>query len=1029
MNILSQITTPISYLMNKCSSVFMASGTILGSLFTTDSILSRLVSAVLQMIYFSCKWVLYMIDVIYFYILQLAGVSADTSIFDSPNSDMTFNLLIENKETVTVIIKNLIAIALVLILVTAIIAIIKQQGQALKDKKAKKSPTSDVLRGIFKSVLLIILTPLIAIVGIIASSVLLRSLFNATNLSDTKSLSARVFNASASAANKYKIYAENGVRIPIKYKFSGDNKSEAINYTVQMVGNNKFPSLAYFDENNSFMNSSFNDPILEDTIYSEEKGDSDDTNSIKYNYYGNKYSSGTEAWLNDVYYGYYDTSDSFNAKSKNGDQYRYYSSHVNEYYAMSDVVGYAMDTMEKYYFITIQELLEGVLEESYDSSDGGLFADWIESYKIKLLDRSGTVIENGTSGYLETIEAFKNGSYSCIKYTSNYKGQDYEYYHVKDAVDEMEGAKFVIAFKVETGDTYQESLNGQYYKVNDGGTDVYYEADTYYYKADGASRYKKVDLYYTYNSHKDKYEKVSSIDGSTDYYYKLGENYIKISDDDKDNFFYKDKDRNYQPLAFGSTDTFYNLVTKWHYAPLVNGIEVNNNSVFTSDYVSSRCLITAKGIFDNSSYPTAIKRLTNGNVIFYRDDLEMLSDGSVSDAGTLDQIEAEEDEEEESQDQNIFQKIGSAAKNTWNSVKKFVSGIFNPLKLVPDLKLDASTVSTTYTNKTTIVHELTDGELHLSYFFADSITSSLSKKLYGINLNYLYDPMQINYVILVIGSVIFLKICVTAVFGLISRSLSLLIMIMIYPVACATIPYDEATGASKNGPYAKWSQKYTSLLFSTYGLLLSINFVFLILPIIDKLEFFTAENFQTNKALGRVGNAIYNPWLIIDLFNVGIKNQPNFNLIANYVNKILRIIFQISAFSLIASADGKGGSDTFYAVIQSVVGTGPGALEDSPLDNVKKTLKSMANAVNVVFFPGKHLKNLAEKAKESAKGAKDFLPGSAVLGDFKEGAMQLSKEKEKTKSKDELIKALKGGASKEEVESKLADYKSSYGIK
>lgn len=1002
MNFLSQITSPITYLMNKSSSVFMASGTIVGDLASGsgDNFFSRVVRALFQIAYFACKWIMYMIDVIYFYILQLAGVSADTSIFDSPNSDMTFNLLISNKEQITVIIKNLIAVAIVLILVTAIIAIIKQQSQAFKEQKAKKSPTGDVIRSVGKSLLLIILTPLIAILGIIASSVLLQSLFNATNLSDTKSLSARVFNASAASANKYKIYAENGVRIPIKYKFSGDNRADAINYTAQMVGNSKFPSILYFDENQTYNNEEFNDPVLSDNVIKKEN-----------------YSSGTEAWKNDVYYTYYDTSEDYSPTASNGDQFKYYSAYLEEYNVMSEVVMYAMDTMEKYYFVTIQELLESIKD------DEETFKSWIQGYQIKFY-RNGAEITEDASGYRKALEALKNGNYDYIKYTVVYnKEVTHDYCHVRDAVDEMEGAKFIIAYKIEDNDEYKTSLNGTYYE--DGGS--YYEADTYYYKARSSSRYKKVDLYYYYDSDKGAYRKESTFDVDKEYYYKIGEDYKKIKDEDKNCFYYKDKDRNYVSLNYGSETTFYNAITKFHYAPLSKGIAVFNNPSFSSNYLTSG-LITAKGIFDNSSYPTAIRRLSNGNILFYRDDLEIATDGSVSDVGTLDQVEAEEDEdEEEEEDKNVFQKIGSGIKSAFNSAKKFITGLFNPLKLVPNLNLDVSKVSTTYTSKTTEVHVLTDGELHLSYFFSDSLTSSLSEKMYGINLNCLYDPLQINYVILVLGALTFLKICVTAVFGLINRSLNLFIMIMIYPVACALIPYDEAMGQSKNGPYTRWSRKYTGLLFSTYGLILGINFIFLLLPVIDKIEFFTEENFLTNKALGRIGNALYNPWMII---GVGKKFEPNYNLIVTYVNKILRIIFQISAFSLVTSVNGKGGGETFASVIQNVVGTGPGALEGSPLDAVKKTLKTMANGFNLIFFPTKYIKNAVEKAKETATTTlAGAFPASAIITDGVSLYNEVKNDVKRKSAKTDLVDALKSNAPKNEVEEKLKAYKSAYGIK
>lgn len=1013
MNIFNQIKILPNVLMNKFSSVLLASesDTFLTSLLSSDNILSRILRVFVQIMYFACKWVMYLVDVIYFYILQLAGISADTSIFDSAKSDMTFRMLIDNKDMVTQIIKNFIVIAIILILVTAIIAIIKQQAVAFKEKKARKNPSGDVIKSIFKSFLVIILTPLISILGIVASSVLLQSLFNATNLSQAKSLSARVFNASASAANKYRLYAESGVRIPIKYNFSDDdNKSKAINYTVQMIGNKKFPSLNYFDENQVFNSNEFNDPVLEDTVIKK----------------GNSYNSATETWLEDVYYTYYDSSDNYNKNSLEN-KYKKYSTHVYEYYAMSDVVGYALDTMEPLYFMTIQELLESVKDN--EERLRTMFA----SYHVRLLKADGSVIGGNGISYDAEINAIRTGTYSFIEYTSAYSKGTYTYVHVKDAIDEMEGAKFVIAYKVSTPSTYEQKLNGTYYL--DGSE--YIEADKYYYKASDKAKYVKVDLYYTYNASKEQYEKVPSVDknnnptvfdNAKEYYYKIGDEYRLISETDKTKFYYKNKNREYINITFGATDLFYDSILNYYYMPLVAGVAVGSNEVFSSNYIKTSNLITAKGLFDKSSYPTAIRRLGNGNIMFYRDDLELVTEGSVSDVGKLEQIEAESDSDEDSDDgKNIFQKVGSAVSSAFNSVKKFVTSLFNPLKLVPDLKIDESKVSLTYTNKTSSVFELTDGELHISYFFADSLTSKLSSKMYGMDLNCLFDSLSINYVILVMGSVIFLKICITSVFGLINRALNLFIMILIYPVACATIPLDEVNKASKSGSYAKWSQKYTQLLFSTYGLILSLNIVFIIIPVIDKLVFFTPENLQSNRALGRIANAIYNPWTIINLG--GFKFEPNYALISTYINKILRIIFEIAAFSVIAPVDGKDKSETFYSAIQAVIGTGPGALEDSPLDAVKKTLKTMSNAFNMVFFPNKAVKNVIEKSKETLKTAKENLPGSAIAKDLmtKYDNMRTAQNQEKTK--EDLKKAIKANAPKEEVEKKLEEYKKAYNIK
>lgn len=868
MNIFSQIKISPSLLMNKFSSVFLASDNVITTFLESDNFITRLLRAFLQIFYFACKWVMYVVDVIYFYVLELAGVGSDTSVFDAANSDLTFKLLLDNKELVTTIVRNFIAIAIVLILVAAIVAIIKQQSNSLKESGGGEK-TSDVLRRTFKSVMLIILTPLIAILGIVASSVILQSLFKATNLTNAKSLSARVFTVSASTANRYKQYAENGERIPIVYKFSGSNKKDAISYAVTMAGNETYPSLDYFDKNLSFGGSSIYDPV--------------DNSIVNASTSSNKYTA-VENWRYNTYYKYFDSAETYNSES-NYAKYRVIDTHANEYYAMSDVICYALETMEEFYFVTIQELLETLVTNNPDE-----FENVVKDYNIRIMDSSGNhLISVSGADNSPNIAAMKsnikNKSYGFIRYTSTYTSGTYEYVHVKDAVDEIDGAKFVMAYQLmdETGG-----------------------------------------------------------------------------------------------------------VTKYYYMPLVNGSEVGGNSAFKSDYIKNNCMITARGIFDTSGYPTAIRKTASGNIMFYRDDLQLATEGSMSDVATIDQIELEEEIDKEEEEQSFFEKVGSAVKGAWSSVKKFVTNIFNPLKLVPDLNIDESKLATTYTKVTTSVYTMEDGKLQISYFFSDSLTSKLSSKLYGMDLNNLFEPMNINYVTLLVGSVVMFKIMITAVFALVNRAMNLFIMFLIYPIACATIPLEEGDAGKSSGSYKKWSQKFTQLLFSTYGLILGLNVVFIIIPVIDTIEFFKVSDFVENKALGRIGNALVSPMTLLNVNSSFEITTAAYSTICWLVNKLLRIIFQIAAFSLV-SAGGKGGGDTFVSIIQTVVGVGPGALEDSPLDAVKKTIKSTTKVINMVINPAKVVKDtVVNSADKIKKTAKDLLPGSAIAAEAIDKAKQLT---------------------------------------
>ena len=1019
MNLVSKIIALPNLLMNNNSSVFLASEDYFASMLDADTLFTRILRWVVQLFYFIAKWLMYMIDVIYFYLLQLVGITTDTTIFDSSRTDPTFKLLIDNKEEVTRIIKNFLAIAIVLIIVTAIIALIKQQSQAFKNAKSKKNPTSDVMKSMLKSVFLLIMTPLIAILGIMASSVLLQGLYRATNLSDAKSLSGRIFNASATMANKYKAYADNGVRIPIKYHFSNeDTKNEATYYAVQMLGNKSFPSLAYFNENESF-SGDFIDPVLGGDKIEKKDG------------YGNA----VETWVNETYYAYFDRSEDYNANYF-GDRQKIMTTHKNEYYAMSDVIGYALDTMAPLYFVTIQELLESAVNA--DDANNTNLKSLADSYKVRLLDGEGRVLYEGSYSSMASDIKKSNPSYKYIQYTSVYDDGEHTYVHIKDAVDEMEGAKFVIAYKAEKStDDYPPSIYGDY--ILDNG--VPKEIEKFYFKKDSDSRYQTVDLYYFYNEHTDKFEKDKTYDAGKTYYYKLGEDYIKVTDENKGKFYYKFKNGDYVPLtSFGMN--FINITRAEYYMPLASGVSVDGNLKFSSSYIETGNIITARGIFDDASYPTAIKRLDNGNIMFYRDDLEAVTEGSVSDVGSMEDIEAEEETDESEEDQSFFQKIGSGLKSFGASVKKFVSSIFNPLKMVPDLTIDEDKVATQYTNKTHSVAEIEDGKLYISYFFADSLTSSLNLNQYTLKLSSLFEPLHINYIVLLVGSVVLFRIIFNAIFGVINKAISLFILFLIYPVACSTIPLDETGGALKTGSYAKWSDRFTKLVFSTFGLMLGINFVFVIIPVVDEINFFTPEHFQNSKALERIAVVLTNPGkgLVSGILGFGTGKTtlvaPDYDMMSSCVNKILRIIFQIAGFSLIIGSSGKkvAGKENFYSVIQGVVKPGgEGVLDGSPVESVKKTLKSVKNVMEMManpFYQLKMAKNVAKKGVDIAKDiggtALDMVPGSQIIRDGGKRIAEMTVIGQQDATRKALIQALQGGAEKSEVEEKLKAFQDSH---
>ena len=79
------------------------------------SFAQTVIGFIMELLYFVCKWAMYFVDIIFFYIKQLAGMEMDTTSLEtmvSADSDIVFNMMINNSDVYTSIIKALIGLAL-----------------------------------------------------------------------------------------------------------------------------------------------------------------------------------------------------------------------------------------------------------------------------------------------------------------------------------------------------------------------------------------------------------------------------------------------------------------------------------------------------------------------------------------------------------------------------------------------------------------------------------------------------------------------------------------------------------------------------------------------------------------------------------------------------------------------------------------------------------------------------------------------------------------------------------------------------
>jgi hypothetical protein len=873
----------ISTLKNSTSSIFhTVNFSNFLAVFSTNlsNITDTIFTFFANFFYIVAKWMLMTVDILFSYVQELSGLNMDFSSLDSlvsEDSDLVFKLLLSSKNIIIPIIRSLIVLAIFLIIFFSIISIVKSQFTSLKDNKG--ADLADVLRKAIKSFLLLVLTPMISIVGIIASDLILQTLYNATNYSASYSLGTKIFSVSSTSANCFRIYAKNGLRIPITCDFTDD---EAI--------------LKYYEEHP--LTSEFAEYITSSNsaIYSTYLM-FNNGNFISYESMNSILYSDTEVQnQNEAYYLAYDVdlakinSSSFTA------QYNKIESYAEEYYVMADVIDYCMETSNTVYYRTIEDVLQSIydLQISDDTYKNKLMWDVVNLFQIKFLKEDGLEITIDVSNYSDLLTIYNSGSWVALRYSSDYYSDDsngeptlkmqIEYTHVRNAIDEQYGAKFLIAVERT---------------LNFGG-----ETYSYYY-------------------------------------------------------------------------------------PLTRGYSQNSTTSFDSSYIAKGQIISAKGIFYNSEYPTAIRKTGDttihnrayATVEFYRDNIETVASGQSSSLFGLDW----EQDQTSSGVAGVFQKIGN-----------FFKTLFDPSSLIPKFDVDTDAIKASYQKATTVANTLENGRLHVGYmmdsggFISSWINGKVTGSIYGLNIANLYKVTKINFLVLLAGTLILIKVTFSVIFALIERAYDLFLIIMFYPTACATLPLSDEG-------YKKWLSSYFGRLFATYGFILSINFVFLLFPIIESIEFFSVQDVGTSQIIRRIGSLFF-------LFT-------NVNGITKMLNLIVSILFELVALTLI---------QTVPETISSIIGKGQDVTKSQALQTAVGNAKS---ALNVIGGPKRWVGNAVKKGKQAAtamahpvRTATEFVkkhgPGSAIISAGLD-RHYLSKKKKEQK---EALKDLKEKAKRESKE-------------
>ncbi len=800
-----------------------------------------LITLLANLVYTVCKWVLYLLDVVFLYVRQLSGAGVDTSSLaslTSGESDMVFNMLFTNSQLVTQLLRQLTGLTLVVIIVITIIAIIKTQFDAIKTNSP--GDNGAIIKRTFKSILLIIITPAIAIGGIMMSNILIKALYNATNVTGASSIGSAVFSLSSTSANSYRLYAKNGKRIPIYFEFSEqemyldqiDKEEELTQKGIEYLtspNNPAYQTHLMFDDETYYVYEDLSDKVAANVGTIEK------------------------------YYSVYDQAP--NVKDAAVEKIRSYR---EEYFVMADVIDYAVKTSQKLYFKTIEEVLDSA-KLLPDSTYQNLIGEHEMTVNANLITFSSDLYN-----YDEiNLEA---GEVSQIQYN-----------HKVGSRDELYGAVFIVTT-----------------------------------------------------------EKTKLI----------------------------------------------NNVAYTYYEPFMEGFKKDNiTPAFESDFIKEGNLIAAKGFFTADLLPTAIKRDTNStDLVFYRDTLKEYDLGDVAGIAQLYEKEVEKND------------------SIIDSIKGIFQSIFNPITLVPGAEINLDAVKVTYKKQTEQQGRLKNGGLHISYMF-NKTDDLLSINTYSLNMKNFFQVTKLNFLILVMGSFLLLKVCASAIFALVKRIYDLFLLFIFYPTSCATMPIDDGLG------YQKWITSFIGKLFAAYGLILGINFVLMVVPIMENVQIFSAAEIASSTVIRRIGMLFF--------------NLVSHSQMAKMLNLTVAVLFELVAFSLLNKSGIVSMMSQFFPGEEDIT-------KDNPAQEMANVMGSMTKVVTTVgkAFSGVGMlagmitpsgrQKVAKKLKASAGKLERLIPGSAIFNDIKDKQFRMQKKFAQVKAMRNLKEVLGSASSdKDEVEKAL----------
>ncbi|MBO4570155.1 MAG: hypothetical protein J5689_02955, partial [Clostridia bacterium] len=192
-----------------------------GFLKVMTKVVSFLWNQIMSVVHFIVKFALNLCDLMQYFIQRLVGIDfwndASSNLSEIGESDVIFRFLLS--DTVRRAFRGVVIVSIILLIIFSIVAIVRSDYQTAVngDLKSKKQ----VLVASLKAMFMIILIPLMLIFGLLASNAILASLINAISPTATQvSLGGKIFSASSYSANRYREYAQDGVRNMASYQFT-----------------------------------------------------------------------------------------------------------------------------------------------------------------------------------------------------------------------------------------------------------------------------------------------------------------------------------------------------------------------------------------------------------------------------------------------------------------------------------------------------------------------------------------------------------------------------------------------------------------------------------------------------------------------------------------------------------------------------------------------------------------------------------------------------------------------------------------